>query len=213
VLDKGYKYDLRWNQTLSFDFPSDSSEVEMWKLIVFVILVVGRANAQEDEINEEVCVDLGDGEKVGIEESCTAYWDCYEGYGYYTDCEAGYEFDYNINDCSPAEEVNCAGGGGDPEPDPEPEPEPQPEPTETPRPDTTVTAPNTTPSDPSIPDIECPTNRPGEIIFFPSSNCSEYYICANGLRMRMVCMEGFTWNQEEKQCDYPIYSRCSVSFT
>ena len=197
----------------------------MVKIAILIVLLIGAANAQDyEEDDYEVCVGLADGEMVGVgaDISCTEYFFCDQEIGLKSDCGNGFAFDYNKNVCGYDDEVECnAGGGEEPEPDPEypepdyPEPDyPDPETTRATRApmttDTTVA--QTTPSDPSVPDIECPTNRPGEIIFFPSSNCSEYFICANGFRMKMMCMEGFTWNQEEKQCDYPIFSRCSVSF-
>ena len=196
----------------------------MIRLAVLVVLLVGATNAQDYEDDDyEICIGLPDGEMIGVgpDISCTEYFYCDKEIGLKSDCGDGFEFDYIKNECGYDDEVQCNVGGGDPEPDPEyPEypdtddPEPVPEPTRLTRApeltDTTIG--QTTPSDPSVPDVECPTNRPGEIIFFPSSDCSEYFICANGFRMKMMCMEGFTWNQEEKQCDYPIFSRCSVSF-
>lgn len=159
----------------------------------------------------EVCVGLDDGELVGFgnDVSCTGYYFCEAEYGYEEDCATQYgaefEFNYETNQCDYNDVVQCA-----PLPEPEPEPEPNPD---TPEPETlppVTQTPATTTAGPALPDVECPTNRPGEIIFFESSDCQEYFICANGNRITMRCMEGFTWNQDEKQCDYPIFSRCSV---
>lgn len=184
----------------------------MFKFVIFIFFAITLTCAQ-DEQNEEVCLDIPDGEQVGVGQdlSCTQYWYCDQGIGYLEDCldrSEDLEFDYEINDCNYNDVVQCAGDFPDPDPETE---EPLPE---TPSPTPPVTQPTPTQPttlDPSIPDIECPTDQPGKIIFFPSSNCSEYFICANGFRMKMVCMEGFTWNQQELQCDYPIFSRCSVS--
>lgn len=197
----------------------EPSRLKMLKLTVFLIFAIAVTSAQEEE---EVCLGAEDGEKIGVgaDISCTEYWYCEGEYGYKEDCaslEDGeeYEFDYNTNDCGYADEVNCASGLEPeyPEPDPDPEypeyPDPETQPPVTQTPGTT----QQTTLDPTVPDIECPTDQPGKIIFFPSSNCSEYFICANGFRMKMTCMEGFTWNQQEQQCDYPIFSRCSVSFS
>lgn len=187
---------------------------QVLKLLVFLLLVI-RVRSQGDP--SEVCLGLEDQELVGFGQdvSCTGYFACEGEYGYEEDCVElygeEYEFNYETNQCDFYDVVNCA--ALDPNPiDPDP-PGPAPPP-ETPAPpvvtETPAPPPDTT--DVSVPDITCPTNKPGEIIFFESSNCTEYFICANGVRMRMVCMEGFTWNQDDRQCDYPIFSRCSVSF-
>jgi Chitin binding Peritrophin-A domain len=185
----------------------------MFKFVIFFVFAIAAVSAQDDE-DPEVCQGLEDGELVGVgqELSCSQYWYCEGEVGYLDDClnlEGGeeFEFNYETNQCDYFDVVNCPYAPNvDPEPEPEPETSTLPPVTQTP--DTT----QSTTLDPSIPEIECPTNRPGEIVFFPSSNCTEYFICANGYRMKMACMEGFTWNQDEKQCDYPIFSKCSVSF-
>lgn len=173
----------------------------MLKLAIFFALCFVTIHAEPDP--NEACVGLADGELVGIgaEFSCTVYLYCEGEYGYEEDCvtqDPDMQFNYETNACDYSDVVQC---GVDPV-----EVETDPPATLPPVTDTTIS----TTMDPSIQDIECPTNRPGEILFFPSSNCTEYFICANGVRMRMVCMEGFTWNQEEKTCDFPIFSRCSV---
>lgn len=151
----------------------------------------------------EVCEGFEDGTMIGLgqEISCTEYFYCESNYGYQEDCRDTFqedsEFNYETGQCDYSDVVNCAAYGPL---DPEPETDP-------PVTDAPVTQ---SPGGPQTPDVECPTNRPGEIIFFPSSNCSEYFICANGVRLQMACMEGFAWNQEERTCDYPIFSRCSV---
>lgn len=180
----------------------------MLKFVIFVIFAVSLAIAQDEA--EEICQGQEDGTLIGIgaDISCTEYYYCQEDYGFLDNCldeDEDFQFDYNTNTCRPYAEVLCE----DPQPvEPDTE-EPEPEPTDPPTRQTVV--PTTTGPNNNVPDVECPTNRPGEIVFFPSSNCSEYFICANGFRMKMSCMEGFTWNQEERQCDFPIYSKCSVS--
>jgi Chitin binding Peritrophin-A domain len=182
------------------------------KLVICLSLAV-YVKAQGDPF--EVCVGLADGELVGVgnDVSCTGYFYCEGEYGYEEDCVeqygAEFEFNYETNLCDYNDVVQCA-----PLPEPEPDPDPEPEPTETVPPITQTpgTTTSTVTSVTTVPDIECPTNRPGEILFFESSNCTEYFICANGNRIKMQCMEGFTWNQDDKQCDYPIFSRCSVIF-
>jgi hypothetical protein len=108
--------------------------------------------------------------------------ECEEGIGYYSECEEGFDFDTNTNSCGLIEEVQCSDYDDDDDYDDTP---------------------------PTTPSNECPTNRPWEVVYFSSPNCNEYFICMNGYRMKMTCMVGFAWNEEEKQCDYPMFSRCS----
>lgn len=180
--------------------------------IFLVILVASSTRAQEDE-NDEVCADLNDGDLVGFghDVSCSKYWYCQDGIGYASDCldeNEEYQFNEETYQCDWNDVVNCVENN---EPQTEPpitdEPVTLPPVTQAP----TTPPPGSVTDDPSLTDIECPTNRPGEILFFPSSNCSNYFICANGVRAQMTCLEGFAWNNEEKQCDFPIYSACSVN--
>jgi hypothetical protein len=186
----------------------------MEKLLVLLVFVIGAVNAQGD-----ICVGAEDFTRFKVPGSCTEYYECEANVAYPESCEEGLQFDEEAGECLDEEEVQCSSDY----PEYPEYPETDYPDTDPPADDTTTTTRSqtietTTPPripttlDPTIPEIECPTNRPGEIIFFPSSNCSEYYICANGFRMKMACMEGFTWNQEERQCDFPIFSRCSVSF-
>lgn len=181
------------------------SNVTMLKFAIVLVLIVA-SMGQEDP--NEVCLGVEDNTLIGLgqEISCSAYYACEGEYGYEEDCAELYgnefQFNYETNACDYDDVVQC---GFENPVDPEPvDPEPNP-----PEPNPPATQPPTT-TDPS--GIECPTNRPGEILFFPSSNCSEYFVCASGVRVKLTCMEGFTWNADENQCDYPIYSRCSVSF-
>lgn len=159
----------------------------------------------------QVCAGYEDGIQIGVgqEISCTQYFYCEGEYGFEEDCVEQFgdefEFNYETGQCDYNDVVNCAAYGPL-----DPETETDPPVTEGPAVNTPVTPPSNPNPDPVLPDVQCPTNRPGEILFFPSSNCSEYFICANGVRLSMACMEGFAWNQEEKTCDYPIFSRCSV---
>lgn len=188
------------------------------EVLKFVILltVVTLIKGQLDPY--EVCVGQETGTMIGVGQdiSCTQYFDCENDFGYEEDCVEkfgeGYEFSYESNSCEPADVVQCADyvQPEDTSPEtPEPEPETPAPPPATPNPQPTVT--QSTTSGPLTPDAQCPTNRPGEIIFFESSNCTQYFICANGVRMTMNCMDGFVWNQDERQCDYPIFSKCGVS--
>lgn len=172
----------------------------MFREIIVIISFICLAYAQLPDYDESNCIDQEDGVMFGVQESCTYYYYCQEGIGYLQNCaEFGeYQFDFNINDCNFAEEVGCV----EPEyPDYGETDEPELPPVE-----------ETTPSDPNLlPDIVCPTNRPNEIIFFESENCTEYYICANGVKMTMKCAEGYVFNSDDKQCDHPVYNpRCSV---
>lgn len=175
----------------------------MFKIVIICALAT-LVSAQLDPF--EVCQGYEDGTMIGVGQdiSCTRYFYCEGEYGYEEDCLETFaedaEFNYETGQCDYNDVVNCAAYGSEPEPNTEPPPSPP-----------VVNPPVTEPGQPSVPDVECPTNRQGEIIFFPSTNCSQYFICANGVRLQMTCMEGFAWNQEEKTCDYPIFSRCSVS--
>lgn len=168
--------------------------------ILTVLFVAPFVNAQLDPY--DICVGQEDGVMIGVgqEISCSRYFYCENEFGFEEDCvdqDSEYDFNYETGQCDYYDVVNC--------------PAPA-EPTVDPG---TTIAPTVTQGPPTVPDgsvPECPMNRPGEIIFFESSNCTEYFICANGVRLRMTCMEGFTWNQDEQMCDYPIYSRCSVSY-
>lgn len=170
-----------------------------------LFVLIATSLAQEDPY--EVCVGQEEGTLIGLGQdiSCTAYYACEGEYGYEEDCAELYgsefQFNYETGQCDYDDVVLC--GSGNPIEVETDSPTTQPTVTQP-----QVTVPTTT--DGSISDIECPTNRQGEILFFPSSNCTEYFICASGVRMKMVCMEGFTWNAAENQCDYPIFSRCSV---
>jgi len=179
-------------------------------------------NAQGPFDPNEICIGYQDFDKIGYGDdvSCTGYYECEAEYGYEMECEEGLQFNYETNDCDDADFVQCQ------EPDNGNYPE---YPQETDAPNPTQTAPTqstTTTQMPSmtttsinngitegpIDDITCPTDQPGKILFFPSSNCSEYFICANGNKLKMTCLEDFTWNQDTQQCDFPIFSRGSVSF-
>lgn len=189
----------------------------MIKFAIFLIVIVASSTNGQDE-NYEVCADLDDGNLVGFghDVSCSKYYYCEERVGYPYDClddENGYyQFNEETYQCDLEENVNCYNTDPEPETDAPPV-ETNPPDTQAPitsLPETTVPGSNT--DDPSLTDIECPTNQPGEILFFPSSNCSNYFICANGVRLQMTCLEGFAWNHAEKQCDFPIYSACTVKY-
>lgn len=206
----------------------------MLRFALFALLIIAPFAAAQNDPSDS-CYGQDDGylAPYGHEFSCTKYYYCQGDYGYEEDCVEqygeGFEFNENTLECDYDSNVNCAayGGGVDPVyPDPDytdpitdpPPPPPvvtdaptQPPVTRPPGPQTPSVTNAPTTSGPLVPDVTCPTNRPSEILFFPSSNCSEYFICANGNRMSMVCMEGFTWNQDAKQCDFPIFSTCSVS--
>lgn len=72
----------------------------------------------------------------------------------------------------------------------------------------------TTPKAPEeipIPDSQCPPRGSTEIIFLPSKNCNEYYICHNGLPNLFFCRPGTHWNANEQFCDLPSNAGCTVS--
>lgn len=186
--------------------------------LAILSIILAFVKAQADPY--EACVGLEDTTLVGFghDVSCTKYYYCEGEIGYEEDCAdlygAEFEFSEETGACDYSDVVNCAAYGPvDPEPivtDPPVVTQPPPPPVTQPPPPPVTDTPIVV--DPNIPDITCPTNRPGEIIFFESSNCTEYFICANGIRMQMFCLEGFAWNQIDKQCDYPIFSRCAVIF-
>lgn len=197
-----------------FHFPRTS--VKMFKFVILAVISVAvRVIAQEAE-DYEICVGLDDETQVGVghDISCTQYYFCSGEVGILEDCTEIYQnpdlaFNEETGECE--YDVACGDGGGDPDPEPEPDPETDPPPVvvTTTRPTAVVTQPPTTSRPGVIEDVTCPTNRPGEIIFFPSSTCSQYFICASGVRLEMSCLDGFVWNEDDNQCDYPIFSRCS----
>lgn len=179
-------------------------------ITVTIIILISSIHGQEGP--EEVCVGYEDGTLVMVPGNCKTYYYCEGEFGYEEDCPEGEVFDQYDYVCMNEAEASCE-SIVDPETDaPETEP-PVTLPPATPPPSTPppATLPPTTPPSGQIDEVECPNDRPGQIIFFPSANCTQYYICANGIRMAMRCLDGFTWNQQEQQCDYPIFSRCSVS--
>lgn len=183
-------------------------------LVIFVFVKTVASQDYGPFDPDTVCEGYEDDDKIGYgeENSCTGYYSCYGGIGYPEECPEGTQFDYTINDCEDETIVQCQPQDYEYTDYPEIPEETEAPPAQTTQPTTTTRAGVQTTTDPNqIDDITCPTNQPGEIIFFPSSNCTEYYICANGNRLRMSCMEGFTWNQDMKQCDYPIFSKCSVA--
>jgi hypothetical protein len=184
-------------------------------VLVSVICVVIHGQEGPPEYNEEICIGQEDGALFPIDGYCALYYYCDQEYGYLDDCRnyGDFLFDAAYGNCNDADQVDCVDYVY-PDPDPDPVyPDPEPE-TAPPVIIQTTQAPSieTRPPNPDlIPDVECPTNRNGEILFFESANCSEYYICANGNKMTMRCSEGFVFNIDEKQCDHPVYSpRCSV---
>ncbi|KAG5673672.1 hypothetical protein PVAND_003698 [Polypedilum vanderplanki] len=184
--------------------------------IIFVIISLLNLiliKAQYPEVDEDICIGYEDGALFQIQGTCTLYYYCVDQIGYIDDCKNfgdEYQFDPEINDCNLAEIVGCVEEEEPFYPDPDPETNPpvtQAPPIVTTQPPTQTTSisnPN------NVPDVECPTNKPNEILFFESLNCTEYYVCANGIKLTMRCMEGFVWNPDENQCDHPVYNpRCS----
>lgn len=181
-------------------------------LSCLVILSVIKAQGPDDP--NEICIGREDFEKIGFgsDFSCTGYYECEAEIGYEEYCPEGQQFNYDTNDCDDEEYVQCI-EPDDPNYTDEPEfPEDTDPPNETTTRATTTSISSITSTQGPIEDITCPDNKPGEIVFFPAANCSEYYICANGVKLRMTCLEDFTWNQDLQKCDYPIFSRCSVIF-
>lgn len=56
---------------------------------------------------------------------------------------------------------------------------------------------------------KCPT-RPVQdtIILRNPSNCSTFYICANGIPYLMSCSHGLHFNSELRVCDWPEHANC-----
>jgi len=183
------------------------------KLLVIFLFICISVNAAPPDYDEQICIGQDDGTLLGIAGYCTYYYYCEGEIGYIEDCKSfgDFQFDGNTGECNSPEVVNCVEEPEYPEYPEYPEPE-TPAPTAKPPVQPTDPPAQTTPSDPNvIPDVVCPTNRPGEILFFESLNCTEYYICANGVKLTMRCIEGFVFNPDDKQCDHPIYNpRCSV---
>jgi hypothetical protein len=185
------------------------------QVLVILSFICISVNAIPPEYDEEICIGQDDGVLLKIQGDCTHYYYCEGEIGYLEDCLSfgNFQFDENIGNCNYPEEVNCVPEETEyPEYPEYPEPETPPPvvvPTQPPAQTTTTTTP---PSDPNlIPDVVCPTDRPGEILFFESLNCTEYYICANGVKLTMKCIEGFVFNKDDNQCDHPVYNpRCSV---
>ncbi|CAO1398464.1 unnamed protein product [Diamesa tonsa] len=179
----------------------------MQNLCIFgVILLVSSWNL----VQGQDCEGLPDDSIVADPSNCYGYWYCVGGVAdEYAECPEGEEWFVEEGYC---EDENIVGCANPVEPEPEPEPEPEiPVTTQAPIvPTTTTTSSNGVPTTlaPGQPEVTCPTDRNGDIVFFASSNCTNYYICANGVKMNMRCLDGFAWNQEDKQCDFPIYSTC-----
>jgi len=156
------------------------------KLLVIFLFICISVNGALPDYDEQVCIGQGDGTLLGITGYCTYYYYCEGEIGYLEDCKSfgDFQFDESIKNCNYPAEVNCVE-----------------EPEYLDYPDLNV-----------IPDAVCPTNRPGEILLFESLKCSEYYICANGVKLTMKCIKGLVFNTKNNQCDHPIYNpRCSVS--
>lgn len=186
--------------------------------IICILVISTVIKSQGPDNPEEVCIGYEDFEKIGFgaDYSCTGYYECEGEIGYEEYCPEGQQFNYETNDCDDEEYVQCVEPDFTDETDyPDNQETDYPEETDptirtTTRPPTTTA--NSVTTQGPIEDVTCPDNRPGEIIFFPASNCSEYYICANGNKLKMTCLEDFTWNQDLQKCDYPIFSKCSVRF-
>lgn len=180
----------------------------MQNLCIFgVILLVSSWNL----VQGQDCTGLEDDSIVADPNNCYGYWYCVGGVAEeYAECPEGEEWFESEGYCEDENIVGCANPV-------EPEPEPEPEiPATTQGTTQAPIVPTTTASSigvpttlaPGQPEVTCPTDRNGEIVFFPSSNCTNYYICANGVKLNMSCLNGFAWNQDDKQCDFPIYSTC-----
>lgn len=65
----------------------------------------------------------------------------------------------------------------------------------------------------SVEDLPCPLyNNPSELIFQPhSTECSTYYMCANGELMERQCWGGMHWDREQNWCTFPDSAMCPVS--
>ena len=61
------------------------------------------------------------------------------------------------------------------------------------------------------PDSECPPRGSTDIVFLPSKNCNEYYICHNGVPNLFFCRPGSHWNADKEFCDLPANAGCNVS--
>lgn len=61
------------------------------------------------------------------------------------------------------------------------------------------------------PDSECPPRGSTNVVFLPSKNCNEYYICINGVPNVVSCRPGSHWNADRQFCDLPANAGCQVS--
>lgn len=72
--------------------------------ILTVFLTISSISGYNDlpEINQQVCVEKLDGEKVSVPESCTHYYHCESQLGYLIDCSdfGDYRFDRNVGQCN-----------------------------------------------------------------------------------------------------------------
>ncbi|CAO1397592.1 unnamed protein product [Diamesa serratosioi] len=161
-------------------------------------------------VQSQDCQGLPDDTIVAEPSNCYGYWYCTNGEPEdYTECPDGEEWDEAGGYCDDENVVGCANGLLPVDP----------EPITTQAPVITTQSPVITTQSPVITtqapttlapgqEISCPTDRNGDIVFFPSSNCTNYYICANGVQLNMRCLDGFAWNQQDKQCDFPIFTTC-----
>ncbi|CAO1438237.1 unnamed protein product, partial [Diamesa tonsa] len=59
------------------------------------------------------------------------------------------------------------------------------------------------------PDSECPPRGGTNVVFLPSKNCNEYYICVNGVPNVASCSPGNHWNPDRQFCDHPASAGCT----
>lgn len=187
------------------NFKSCVSVKKNMKFFIFSLIFIIAVKAQKNypEYDDQMCVGYEDGVLFGIDNECRNYYYCVDQVAYLDDCQNlcdGCQFDVNINDCNYAENAQCV----EIEEPITNAPTTQPPTTTTTQSVTTTTqATRTT----DIVEINCP---PDQIVFLESENCTEYYICAFGQKLTLRCMEGLVWNNQEKQCDHPVYNpRCS----
>lgn len=168
----------------------------MLKFYILSVLLIVKVVAQHF-VDYTKCIGLNHGTQisVGHEFSCTKYYFCSQGIGILEDCTEIYgdkkiAFDERTNYCGYNVECRI--------PD---------------RATTTTLAPTVAISprfNAEVDDnVNCPLNRPSEILLLPSFNCSQFFICSNGSRMLMSCLKGLFYNEDKKKCDDPAFSRCA----
>ncbi|KAM8708362.1 hypothetical protein ACLKA7_015351 [Drosophila subpalustris] len=188
----------------------------MYKLALFLCLVVvcSLKNVHGDDFEE--CADSEAGTFVASWESCQSYVYCDGAESLLGQCDDGEYFDPESGSCDAAENVKCFLDEVDEPPvqeetdeeeeeeplDPEPTPPNLDKPTDV---DFLNIAPVVKPT--------CPhSDDPSQIILMPNNaSCDGYYLCYHGHAMEMHCTNQLHFNAQTGQCDYPENAQCELA--